>query len=33
MPVGPNDIETARKLFGDEGWGSGDLYGPDQRVG
>ena len=30
MPVGPNDIETARQLFGDGGWGSGDLYGPDQ---
>ena len=30
MPVGPNDIETARKLFEEGGWGSGDLYGPEQ---
>ena len=30
MPVGPNDLETARKLFEEGGWGSGDPYGPDQ---
>ncbi len=30
MPVGPNDIETGRKLFEEGGWSSGDPYGPDQ---
>ncbi|MYK25578.1 MAG: nuclear transport factor 2 family protein [Dehalococcoidia bacterium] len=30
MPVGPNDLETARKLFEEGGWSSGDPYGPDQ---
>ena len=30
MPVGPNDLETARKLFEEGGWGSGDPLGPDQ---
>ena len=30
VPVGPNDLETARKLFEEGGWSSGDAYGPDQ---
>ena len=30
MPVGPNDIETGRKLFEEGGWSSGDPYGPDE---
>ena len=30
MPASKKDIETARKLFEEGGWGSGDPYGPDQ---
>ena len=30
MPASKKDLETARKLFEEGGWGSGDPYGPDQ---
>ena len=30
MPATPENIETARKLFEEGGWSSGDAYGPDE---
>jgi|GEM_PF-3060965 hypothetical protein len=32
MPATNQDLETARKLFKEGGWGSGDPYGPDDAV-